>query len=514
MMQTTGYEASGIEKRYGGVAALRGVDLDVSLGEVHGLVGANGAGKSTLVKILVGAERPSAGRLRLAGQEVRFADPFAAAAAGVAIVSQELTLFGNLSVLDNLYLGRELRHGPLLARARMRAQALPVCERIGLRVDLDRPAGSLKLAEQQLVEIARALLREPKILILDEPTSALQAAETRRLLDVLRSLRNQGVGVIYVSHFLEDVFSICDVVTVVRDGRIALARRRPAATDIPTIVSEMLGAPPHVSAARTSRVGPRRDAPRLVLDDVWLRGELSGVSLTAVGGEVVGLAGLEGSGAHAIFDVVFGVRRPDRGAVTLPGGKRGPVSIAEAVRAGVALVPADRKRTGLMLDKSILENVATVSGGVLGRLGPLLRQRVMRERAEQWSRRLAVRAPGPHARVEQLSGGNQQKVVFAKWLDAEPQVYLLDDPTRGVDVGAKTEMHAIIRSLGEQGRIVLVLSSDLDELVEICDRVVVTFAGRVIGELAREGLTEHALLESISTGELRDAPGSPAGSSY
>lgn len=490
-------------KRYGGVPALAGVDFEVRAGEVHALLGANGAGKSTLVKLLVGAERPDAGRVCLEGQEVRFGSVGEAARHGVAIASQELQMFPDLDVLGNLFVLREPRRGGLISRSEMARRAEPVLREIGLDVAPGTRVRDLTLAEQQLVEIARALLGEPRVLILDEPNSALRARETERLLRVVGTLRQRGIAIVYVSHFLEEVFEIADRITVLRDGRVVVpASPRPALT-IPQVVEAMVGpdrepgAPPAPGlrqAGRGGGPGPLR------LSGVTLRPNLDGVDLEAAPGEVVGLAGLEGAGVHELLYVIFGGRRPDAGSVTLPGGRPRPGSIEQAVKAGVALIPADRKVRGAMLNRTVYENVAQVKVCTLGRAGFLVRKRPMVASAEEWGRRLRIKMPSVHARLDELSGGNQQKVVFAKWLEADPTVVLLDDPTRGVDVGARGEMHRMVRNLADDGRVVLFTSSDLAELAEVCDRVAVFFGGRVVAGLAGPALTEHGLLEAINTG--------------
>ena len=463
------YLASGVSKRYGGVQALDRVDFAIRPGEVQGLLGANGAGKSTLVKILVGAERPTEGTLTLRGQSVRFANAGQAIADGVSIVAQELNLFPDLDVLANLFIGREPRVGGVMVNRReMARRARPVLQQVGLGVRLDRRAGTLRLGEQQLLEIARALLDEPQILFLDEPTSALQASETHRLLEVARGLRDRGVAVVFVSHLLEDVFAICDTITVLRNGRVVVARAPREQTSIPQVVEQMLGDAVHrrgreaVRSAETQKGAPV--GGQLRLSGVSVKNALKPLDLAVAPGEVVGLAGLDGSGPHVVFDLIFGRRRRDGGTIELPGGRRAPRTTTEAVRAGLALVPADRKRLGAMLEKSVYENIAIVSAGPLRRMGFVLRRSRMTARARHWGERLNIVMASPAARVEQLSGGNQQKVVFAKWLEAEPAVVLLDDPTRGVDVGARFEMHSIIAEMAARGRIVLITSSDLEEL--------------------------------------------------
>jgi ABC-type sugar transport system ATPase subunit len=498
------YTVKNLHKGYGGVKALDGVDFEIHQGEVHALLGANGAGKSTLIKVLVGGTTPDEGALELEGESVAFVNSREAADQGVAIVSQELTLFPHLDVLQNLFLGREpLTAGVALDRRAMRREARPVLEAIGLDVDLNRPLEQLRLGEQQLVEVARALLNDPKILVLDEPTSALQAAETERLLNVVRGLRDRGVAVVYVSHFLEDVFAVADRITVLRSGRVVVARRPREEMTIQGTVVEMLGEAA-VREARGREATPFADtaaaAAPLVFEGVAVEGILEPLDLKAEPGEVVGLAGLEGSGARAVLDVIFGRLRPNRGTVTLPGGKSRPRTMNRAVAAGVAYVPADRKRLGLMLDHSISDNISSVKSGPLRAMGIVQRRGRMRRRAEHWRQELNIVTASTSLPAGSLSGGNQQKVVFAKWLEAEPSVVLLDDPSRGVDMGAKEDMHAIIAQMAASRKVVLYTSSDLEEMAKVCDRVIVFFAGRAVGELVSENLSEHGLLESINVG--------------
>jgi ABC-type sugar transport system ATPase subunit len=493
-----------IEKRYGGIVALAGVSVTIESGQVHALLGANGAGKSTLVKVMAGAEQPTAGRLELDGKPIAFASVADAGDNGVAIVSQELNLFPDLDVLANLFLRREPRRGGLADRRTMRKQALPVLASVGLDPRLlDRPLGSLRLGERQLVEIARALLREPKVLILDEPTSALQAAETARLLGVVKSLRDQGVAIVYVSHFLEDVFATADLVTVLRNGKSVITAAA-AEMSIDEAIGHMLGATAEAAAAEANRARrvPTEGAATLKVENASVEGALTDVSMEARGGEVVGLAGLEGAGGLALMEAVFGRRSLSKGRITLPDGRREPRNITAAVRRGVAYVPADRKGLGLMLEKPIFENIAIVKGGPLRALGLLLRRRRMVGRAEHWRSELNIKTPSTEALVGRLSGGNQQKVVLAKWLEADPSVVLLDDPTRGVDVGARLEVHRIISEIAAQGRVVLYSSGDLEEMAEVCDRILIFFGGRLRGEIGRETADESILIHAINTGQV------------
>jgi ABC-type sugar transport system ATPase subunit len=492
------YRATGVRKRFGGVTALAGVDFALEPGSVHALLGENGAGKSTLVKILAGALAPDAGKLTLDGEPVAFASTRVAAQRGVGVVSQELNVFPDLDVLANLFLTREPRRGVLVNRTEMARRAAPVLAEL----EFDRPVrtrlGDLTLADRQLVEIARALLDEPAVLILDEPTSALPVDRAEHLLGIVDRLRSRGVAVLYVSHLLAEVMLIADKVTVLRDGKVVLAQPREDLA-VKDIVTAMVGAQPDRSPPAARAVSGEAG---LVLEDLTVPGVLEGVTLTARRGEIVGCAGKVGSGHSGVLEVVSGLRRLSRGRVRLPSGRPAPRTIRGAVRSGVALVPGDRARVGLMLDKPVWDNVSQVSSGALGRYGPLPGRRRLAAVAEQLVRRLRIRADSVHDLVGRLSGGNQQKVVFAKWLAAEPDVVLLDDPTRGVDVGAKADMHEIVRELAAAGRVVLISSTDPDELVELCDRVAVFYRGRLCAELEGAGLTQAALLHAEATGEV------------
>jgi ABC-type sugar transport system ATPase subunit len=492
------YQAHGIRKRFGGVTALTGVDFALEPGSVHALLGENGAGKSTLVKILAGACAPDAGKLTLNGDPVVFASTREAAGLGVAVVSQELNVFGDLDVLANLFLTREPRRGVFVDRAEMTRRATPVLDEL----EFDRPLRTLlrdlPLAERQLVEIARALLDEPSVLILDEPTSALPIDRAEHLLGIVDRLRRRGVAVLYVSHLLAEVMLIADRVTVLRDGQVVLTESRKALT-ARDVVTAMVG-------SVTERPPPARRKPddrALVIEDLTVPGVLDGVTLAARRGEIVGCAGKIGSGHSGVLEVVAGLRTVARGKVRLPSGKRGPRNLRAAVRAGVALVPGDRARIGLMLDKPLWDNMSQVSSGALGRYGPVPGRRRLVAAAQELVGRLRIRTDSVNAPAGRLSGGNQQKVVFAKWLAAEPDVVLLDDPTRGVDVGAKADMHEIIRELAAAGRVVLISSTDPDELVELCDRVAVFYRGRLCTELAGAELTQPALLHVMATGEVQ-----------
>jgi ABC-type sugar transport system ATPase subunit len=498
------FEATGVSKRYGGVVALAPTDFVVRPGTVHALLGENGAGKSTLVKILSGSLTPDSGRLTIDGVPVTFAHTADAAAQGVAVVSQELSLFPDLSVLANLFTMREIRNRGLLDRRAMARAADPVLAELGLDLDVKRPLGDLTLADQQLVEIARALIAQPRVLVLDEPTSALESASTDNLLQIVTVLRSRGTAVVFVSHILEEVLSVSDEVTVLRDGHAVLERAERSGLDIPTIVSAMLGDKRPTGTTGAAVVRPEASVAAATLPlqirDVAFTGGGPRVDLSVHPGEIVGLAGLVGAGHHELLDLASGLARPLTGEVLLPSGEPVPRPHRAAVAAGVALVSGDRRALGLMLDKPIWENIAQVRGVALRRDGLLMRKRLLRERAAVQTQKLGVKARSLNSPAGALSGGNQQKVVFAKWLELEPQVLLLDDPTRGVDIGAKGEMHRLIRTIADSGAVVVLCSTDNQELAELCDRVAVFYQGAMVGELAGDALNQHALLEAVNTG--------------
>ncbi|HEU0247361.1 MAG TPA: sugar ABC transporter ATP-binding protein [Gaiellaceae bacterium] len=495
---------SRIKKHFDGTQALAGIDLDLYPGEVHAIVGSNGAGKSTLMNILAGAVQPDEGEIVVRDRLVHFGTVKDASREGIAIVFQELSLFPSLSVVANLFSLRELSRFGILRQREMRRRARPVLEQIGLDVELSTPVHALSLGKRQEVEIARALLSSPDVLILDEPTSALNAVEVDRLMEVIRGLRQRGVAVVYISHRLEEVFAIADVITVVRAGEI-VQTMLSSETSINEVVYAMTGRAPDAIEVSRPPVSSTTPESSLQLLGVTVKGELEAVSLMARPGEVVGLAGLEGAGVQTILDVLFGRRRPDSGAVVIPGGKRPPRSIPRAVQAGVGYVPADRRSEGLMMDQSVHANLSHVVAGALRRAGFLLDKRRLRKQADAIGQRLQITMASAASPVSTLSGGNQQKVVFGKWMQSRPSIILLNDPTRGVDIGAKAELYEAIRELVEEGTIILFVSSDLLEYRIVCDRAVVLYQGRLAGELERERLTEHALLEAINVGRVEAA---------
>lgn len=492
------YTARGISKRFGPNWVLRDVNLDIRPGETLGLIGSNGAGKSTLLKILAGSLLADQGELVLDGKPVRMMSMQEAWRNGIAFVSQELSLFPALTVAENLALVP--RRSRSFANGKFRNKATASLEMLGLNAALSSRLGSLSLADQQLVEIARALLQNPRVLILDEPTSALHAAEADRLHGVLRQLRASGVAIIYISHFLEEVIDISDSIVILRDGR----RVSYEGSDIPSldaVVAAMLGE----RSAETPEAKYENPTSTRSRGSLRIRNLVGPVGLNleflnVESGEVVGVAGLAGAGVEELFALLFGRISPVSGTIELPGGQRQISDTAAAVANGVAYLPADRKRLGLTLAQTIRENVVSVRELALARGGFVLHQPRQAERAERRCRAINVKMTSVEQQVSSLSGGNQQKVVFAKWMEADPFVLLLDDPMRGVDIGAKREMYRIIRELAGDGRLVLFYSSDPADYIAVADRVLVFANGALHQEISREHLSEHSLVASINTG--------------
>jgi ABC-type sugar transport system ATPase subunit len=498
--RNTACSVEGIRKNYGGVKALVGVDLEVYPGLIHAIVGENGAGKSTLMKILVGAEQPDYGTVFVNGESVSFANVKEANKNGVAIVFQELSLFPDLDILANLFLLKEpLKYGVLVSRSEMKHQAQTILDELGLQVNLNTPIRALRLDEQQLIEIAKALLAQSNVLILDEPNSALNAVESQRLFKIIRQLRDKGVSIIYISHRLKEVFEIADVITVMRNGEI-VNTKKTVETTIPEIVSLMIGEEKGVIQSEEVHHRSVIREETIEIENMTVKDKVFDINLKAYAGEIVGLAGLEGAGVETIFDVIYGQCIPDKGTVKLPGGMHAARNITEAVNQRIAYLPADRRKQSVMLHQSVLDNLSQVTAGVLGDFGFLLRKDKLERRAQSRSEALNIVMESLQSRINQLSGGNQQKVALGKWLEAEPRVFLLNDPTRGVDVGAKGEIYKIIEALAEKGLIVLFTSSELPEFSRLCDRVFVFFEGKICAELSNDLINEQTLLETINTG--------------
>jgi rhamnose transport system ATP-binding protein len=495
-----GLEFHSITKAFGAVRALGGVSFTVRDGEAHALVGENGAGKSTLLKILAGIIRPDGGDLRWQDRPLSLASPRDALERGIGMVYQEMLSFPNLSVTGNIFAGRELTgRGGRLREAEMEARTAGILDELHLRIRPRAAAESLSAAHRQLLQVARALAFECRILVLDEPTTALTDAESDHLFAVLDKLKARGVTLLYVSHRLPEVFRLCERITVLRDGAYAGTFDTGDATP-DRIVRAMVGRdlPPRAEhqAVRTQA------APALAVRGLSRRPCFRDVSLSVAAGEIVGLFGLVGSGRSELLETIFGLRRPESGSIEI-GGKRLAVrSARHAARAGIALVPEERHRQGLFFNMDLRHNLMMTARTVAGDL--LVRGRREREASQQLITDWRVKAAGPGAMPDSLSGGNQQKVVLAKWLATRPRVLMLDEPTKGVDVGAKFEIHEIVRRQAAGGLGCLVVSSDLPEVLALCHRVIVMREGRVQGELAGGDANEESVMR-LATSELRDA---------
>jgi ribose transport system ATP-binding protein len=488
-------EFRNISKSFGAVKALRDVSFDLMPGEVHALLGQNGAGKSTLIKILAGVQAKDGGSIRISGQEQDFRTPAGARGAGIAIVYQELSLVPDMSVADNMFLSREPHRFGFADRARIQREAKAFLDSHGFALDPRAIVRSLPFAYRQLTEIAKALLGDIRILVLDEPTSSLSAGEEATLFSAIAEVRRKGVGVIYVTHRLGEVFRLAQRVTVLRDGR-NVETFRTSESDIPSLVSAIVGPkttlPPAAPAApRKAVAGP----PLVVLREVSNE-RLSHVDLEVFPGEILGLGGMIGSGRTEILETIFGLRRVRQGAYLLKGrpvNLRDPV---DAIRNGIALVPEDRHLQGLVLDHSIERNLAMPRLPGLTRAGVFLRG-LAKSRADQTMRDLSIKAPDIATPVKALSGGNQQKVVFGKWRNPTPDVLLLDEPTVGVDVGAREQIYALIRDAAANGSAVLVVSSDLGELAMLCDRIAVVANNTVKAVVNRAEIGSEEQLHHI-----------------
>jgi ABC-type sugar transport system ATPase subunit len=489
-----------VTKRFGGITAVNDVSFGIARGEIHAVVGENGAGKSTIMKMLAGVHRPDGGTLVLRGETVIIADPLQARHLGVSIVFQELNLFPHLTVAGNVFANREMTVGPgLLDERQMIAATARVLDEMGVALDPRAKVGKLSVAEKQLVEIARTLEQQSDIIIMDEPNSALSAAETERLFTLLRRLRDNGLTVIYVSHRLEEVFAIADRISVIRDGRYQ-GTWPVAETTIPDVIAQMIG-------RRLGETFPRREpVPAEAPVAVAVRGlrvepRVGPVDFEARAGEILGFAGLEGSGVGEVFHVLFGLAKPTAGEVAYKSRTTPPRSPFEAIRQGFALVPANRRDEGLMTGWSIRRNASlAVLDKLLDRLRLIDRGRE-RGLANESVRKLNVATDSIDKRVINLSGGNQQKVVVAKWLATGPEILILNDPTRGIDIGAKSEIYALCDELARQGLALLFTSSEIEETLGVCDRVLVFHNGRVIREFARGKATKADVMAWVAGGE-------------
>ncbi|MFE9002185.1 sugar ABC transporter ATP-binding protein [Streptomyces sp. NPDC007875] len=490
----------GVNKSFGAVRALRDVSLELFAGEAHALAGENGAGKSTLIKALAGVHRPDSGRVLLDGEPVVFHGPADARDVGIAVIYQEPTLFPDLSIAENIFMGRQPRRalGRIDHKA-VRTSTAALMARLGVELDPDRPARGLSIADQQIVEIAKALSFDARVLIMDEPTAALTGSETARLFSVVETLRAEGAAVLFISHRLEEIFELCQRVTILRDGRWVASEPLTELTQ-DDLVRRMVGRDlAELYPKQDSRVGETALSVRRLTRE----GVFRDVSFEVRRGEIVALAGLVGAGRTEVAQAVFGVDRADAGEVRVDGTVLRPGSPTAAMDAGLALVPEDRRQRGLVMEMSIERNIGLTGLDRLGRAGLVQRTRE-RGRATDWAVRLQLKYGSLADHVGVLSGGNQQKVVLAKWLATEPTVLIVDEPTRGIDVGTKAEVHRLLSSLAADGLAVLMISSDLPEVLGMADRVLVMHEGRLVAEIPRAEATEESVM-AAATGLTGDS---------
>jgi ribose transport system ATP-binding protein len=500
MMDGPLLEMTDVSKTFPGVHALDGVRFDLRAGEVHALMGENGAGKSTLIKILSGVYQPNGGTILLGGQRVTIQSPHHAQALGISPVHQEVNLEPYLTVAENIFLGRQPkgRFG-LVDHGRMQREASALLASLGVSIDPTALVGAISIAERQMVAIARAVSTDARIIIFDEPTSSLSERETELLFGIIQQLRSKGVGVIYISHRMEEIFRLCDRVTVFRDGRY-VATKKVADTRLPEIIAMMIGR----DISDLFRKEPVAiGEPVLEVRNLSKRGVLDDISFTLHRGEILGIAGLVGAGRTELARAIFGDLLPDNGQVLIEGRSVHPRSPRDAIKAGIGLVPEDRKDQGLVTGLSVQQNISMPSMRSLSRFSVIsvAKEKIL---ARDYVKRLAIRTPSMEQKVMFLSGGNQQRVVIAKWLATNPRVLIVDEPTRGIDVGAKAEIHSLMSELAKQGVGILMISSELPEVLAMSDRILVMYAGTIAGELRGDRATQEEVMH-LATGQVAPA---------
>ena len=489
----------GIEKSFAGVQALRGVDLDVLPGEVHCLLGQNGAGKSTLIKTLAGVHEPDAGEIRWNGEPIAITSPQAAIDYGIATMYQELDVVDDLTVAENIFLGHELARGGVTRRRDAARETRRLLERLGHGgISPHAEVGSLSAAGKQIVSMARALSHDIRLIVMDEPSAVLDAEEVRNLFHVVRELTAQGIAVIYITHRLEEIRAIGDRITVLKDGRSTASNLSVADTPTADLIRHMTGRTVENVFPPATPIAP--DAPVLLeVERLGLAGVFEGVSFSVRAGEIVGLAGLVGSGRSEILETIYGARRATAGTVKRDGRPLPRGSVTAAVKAGMGLSPEERKSQGLVLDEPIFRNITLSTFPRIARRG-VLDERAERRVAREQMDALELRPADPDRPAATLSGGNQQKILLARWLVEGSRVLLLDEPTRGVDVGARAEIYALIRRLAASGTAIVIVSSEIPEVLGLADTVLVIGDGRVLDRLPASDIDEHGVLDLVMKG--------------
>lgn len=494
---------SGIGKGFPGVQALDGVDFEVMPGEIHALLGENGAGKSTLLKILSGAQQPDRGTISIDGKTVALNSPLEAQRCGVVTIYQEFTLAPNLTIAENVFIGREPGNGIFVNWRQMREETRAITRRLGLELRPTAVVRDLNVAEQQMVEIARALSMKSRLIVMDEPTSALSSAEVEKLFRIVRDLKAQGISIIFVTHRIEEVMALCDRYTVLRDGRRVDAGKI-AETSVDQIIRAMVGR--QVNALFAQRESSTPGEVALEVEGLTRRGNaqdqnatvLSNVSFAVRRGEILGIAGLVGAGRTEAARAIFGADPFDSGRILVAGQKVDIRSPRSAIRHGIGLVPEDRKRQALFLALAVQTNLSMAAQGRITRWGIFMDEAAERSMVEEYRKALNIRMSGPEQLIANLSGGNQQKVVLARWLALRPKVLIVDEPTRGIDVGAKVEVHNLLFEMARSGIAVIAISSELPEILAISDRIVTMREGRVTGSIDRDEANGERLMAMMT----------------